>query len=100
MSIFEYNKEEEMKKYRRAEREGAREEGMEVGKEIGKEIGIEQERKSKILRLLTKQGSISEELRSQIEKESDLQVLERWFDYDIEAESIEEFQVKCLVRND
>ncbi len=92
MSIFEYNKEEEMKKYRRAEREGAIEEGMEIGKK--------QERKSMILRLLMKRGSISEELRSQIENESDLKVLERWFDFAIEAESIEEFQAKCLAGND
>ena len=44
MSIFEYNKEEEMKKYRQAEREGAIEEG------------IEQNQKTVILRLLARHG--------------------------------------------
>lgn len=90
MSIFEYNKEEEMKKYRRAEREGAIEEGI----DIGIEIGIEQNQKAVILRLLAKHGAVPEELRSRIEKESELKVLEEWFELAVEANSIEEFQAK------
>lgn len=93
MSIFEYNKEEEMKKYRRAEREGAIEEGI----DIGIEIGIEQNQKAVILRLLAKHGAVPEELRSRIEKESELKVLEEWFELAVEANSIEEFQAKYWV---
>ncbi len=89
MSIFEYNKEEEMKKYRRAEREGAIEEGI--------EIGIEQNQKAVILRLLARHGTVPEELRSQIEKESELKVLEEWFELAMEANSIEEFHAKYWV---
>lgn len=93
MSIFEYNKEEEMKKYRRAEREGAIEEGI----DIGIEIGIEQNQKAVILRLLAKHGEVPEELRSRIEKESELKVLEEWFELAVETNSIEEFQAKYWV---
>lgn len=107
MSIFEYNKEEEMKKYRQAEREGAIEEGIEIGRDIGVDIGVdigrERERKEflqreqeLLIRILSKYDQVSGELRKQIEEESDLEVLKNWNNFALEVNSIEEFQTQYL----
>lgn len=99
MSIFEYNKEEEMKKYRQAEREGAIEEGIEIGVDIGR--GRErkeflQREQELLIRILSKYDQVSGELRKQIEEESDLEVLKNWNNFALEVNSIEEFQTQYL----
>lgn len=44
MSIFEYDKEEEERKLRKAEYEAGREEGIKEGREVGKKEGIKEGR--------------------------------------------------------
>ena len=64
MSIFEYNKDEEEKKLRKAEFEAGLEEGRKAGIEEGRKAGIEEGRiellKQQIQRKLSKGKSIDE----------------------------------------
>ncbi len=85
MSIFEYNKEEEMKKYRRAE--------YEAGMEEERKRTIQREREL-LIRILSKYGLVSEKLKNQIDTELDLEILRKWNDFAIEVNTIDEFMAK------
>lgn len=79
MSIFEYNEEEELKKYRAAEREN------------GIDIGIGMGRIESILMLLEEKGVIPAELRMRMESEQNPEVLKKWLLYASKAATVEEF---------
>ena len=79
MSIFEYNEEEELKKYGQAEYRS----GEINGKAEGKAESV-------ILALEVK-GPVSERLRDRIFSEKDISLLEDWLKAAIEADTIEVF---------
>ena len=90
VSIFEYDKEEEEKKLRRAEYEAGREEGERVGERKGKIEGIQE----MIFSFLTDYGTTPEELNSFIINEQSEQKLGQWLKLAARVNSIEEFQKK------
>ena len=77
MSIFEYNKDEEEKKLRKAEFEAGLEEGRKAGMEEGRMVGIEEGRiellKQLIQRKLSKGKSIDEMAEELEESVTDIQ---------------------------
>ena len=79
MSIFEYNKEEEMKKIRADE--------FRIGKAEGKAEDV--------LALLKELGEIPVELRERILSETDLELLNRWLKQAAKAGTIQEFIEKA-----
>lgn len=93
MSIFEYNKEEEIRKYKQAEREAARAEYLAKGLAKGRA----EEAKKFIFRLLAKYGQLSERTNSLINMESDLEMLDEWFNLALEVSSVEEFEEKISI---
>ena len=82
MSIFEYDEELELKKLRKAEREGGIAHGIEVGKS------------DSILLFLADLGEISDALRDKITAERNLDTLNIWLKLAARAASIEEFEQK------
>ncbi len=103
MSIFEYDKEEEEKKLRKAEYEAGREDGEREGRIAGEKIGLENGIKlgkiegkiegiqSMIFSFLTDYGTIPEELKNYILKEQNEEKLCQWSKLAAGAGSIEEF---------
>ena len=118
VSIFEYDKEEEEKKLRRAEYEAGREagerEGRIAGEKVGRDIGEREGRiagekiglengiklgksegiQSMIFSFLTDYGTIPKELKSYILKEQNEEKLCQWSKLAARVNSIEEFQEK------
>ena len=84
MSIFEYNKEEEMKKIRADE--------FSIGKDAGKTEGKAEGKAEYVLDLL---GEIPVELRERILSETDLELLNRWLKQAAKAGTIQEFIEKA-----
>ena len=83
MSIFEYNKEEEMKKIRADE--------FRIGKDAGKAEGKAED----VLALLKELGEIPVGLRERILSETDLELLNRWLKQAAKAGTIQEFIEKA-----
>ena len=83
MSIFEYNKEEEMKKIRADE--------FSIGKDAGKAEGKAED----VLALLKELGEIPVGLRERILSETDLELLNRWLKQAAKAGTIQEFIEKA-----
>mgnify|MGYP001068284733 FL=1 len=83
MSIFEYNKEEEMKKIRADE--------FSIGKDAGKTEG----KAEYVLDLLEDLGEIPVGLRERILSETDLSLLNQWHKQAAKAETIREFIEKA-----
>ena len=83
MSIFEYNKEEEMKKIRADE--------FSIGKDAGKAEGKAED----VLDLLEDLGEIPVGLREKILSETDLALLNQWHKQAAKAETIREFIEKA-----
>ena len=83
MSIFEYNKEEEMKKIRADE--------FSIGKDAGKAEGKAED----VLDLLEDLGEIPIGLREKILSETDLALLNQWHKQAAKAETIREFIEKA-----
>ena len=73
-------------------REGWRK-GKREGKLEGKREGKMEERRDVLMMLLKRQGHVTEELRKQIQQESDIDILKEWMMKAMDAASIEEF---CL----
>lgn len=86
MSIFEYDEELELKKLRKAEREGGIAAGIELGTARGKTDSI--------ILLLADLGEISDALRGKITAERNLDILNTWLKLAAKAASIEEFEQK------
>ena len=80
--LTEYNEKKHMKMIRR----DARAEGRAEGKAEGKAEDI--------LTLLMHYGQVSEQLRTKIKAEEDVEVLDRWFALAVKADSVEEFEKK------
>ena len=61
----------------------------------GCETGRVEERKDvlhcHIVQVLASKGSVTEVLKEKIEKETDVDILEQWFDYAVNCKNIEEF---------
>ncbi len=111
VSIFEYDKEEEEKKLRKAEYEAGKEEGERVGRKIGERegriagerIGLENGIKlgknegkiegiqSMIFSFLNDYGTVPEELKSYILKEQNEEKLCQWSKLAAKTGTIEEF---------
>ena len=99
VSIFEYDKEWEEKKLRKAEFEYGKEEGLREGLERGLERGLEQgleqglERQAQksVVCILRKKGSLSEEQMTFIQKQKDVDQLEQWLDMALDADSVDAF---------
>lgn len=83
MSIFEYNKEEEMKKIRADE--------FRIGKDAGKTEG----KAEYVLDLLEDLGEVPVGLRERILSETDLGLLNQWHKQAAKAETIREFIEKA-----
>ncbi len=83
--LTEYNEKKHMKIIRR----DARAEGKTEGKTEGKA--------EYLLALLMNKGQVSEQLRTTIKAEEDVEVLDRWFAIAVKASSVEEFeeQIQC-----
>ena len=102
VSIFEYDKEEEEKKLRKAEYEAGREEGRIAGEKIGLENGIKLGKsegkiegiQSMIFSFLTDYGTIPEEVKNYILKEQDEEKLCQWSKLAARVSSVEEFWKK------
>ena len=71
-----------------------RSEGYAEGEQKGELKGQRKERTANILTLLEHKGAVPEVLRSKISEETDLDVLEQWFAFAIESDSVEEFKEK------
>ena len=87
MSIFEYNEEEERRKFRDAERADARAEGKAEGKAEGRAEGIVES----ILVLLEARGEIPKELSGRMMQEKDLEVLHKWLKLAVQSTSVDAF---------
>ncbi len=83
MSIFEYDQEAYMRLIRR--------EGYEEGMTDGIAQGIAQGTAESILELLEDMGELTEELRTTILKEKDLQQLKKWYKLAAKTDSLEQF---------
>ena len=114
VSIFEYDKEEEEKKLRKAEYEAGERAGIEIGERKGREAGIKlgkdlgrKEGKNEgriegrteairetIFNFLTDYGTISDELKTFLLQEKDEEKLFQWSKIAARVNSIEEFQEK------
>ena len=68
-----------------------RSEGYAEGELKGELKGQRKKQAANILTLLEHKGTVSETLRSKITEETDLGVLERWFELAIETDSVEQF---------
>ena len=86
VSIFEYDKEEEEKKLRKAEYEA----GIEIGERKGRAEAI----RETIYNFLTDYGTISDELKTFLLQEKDEEKLFEWSKIAARVNSIEEFQEK------
>ena len=51
-----------------------------------------------IVQVLAAKGSVTEVLKAKIKKETDVDILEQWFDYAINCKNIEEFAKKIEVK--
>ena len=87
MSIFEYNKEEEMKKIRADE--------FSIGKDAGKTEGKAEGKAEYVLDLLEDLGEVPVGLRERILSETDLGLLNQWHKQAAKAETIREFIEKA-----
>ena len=96
MSIFEYDKEEEEKKLRKAEYEAGREDGERIGLENGMKLGKNQGIQSMILSFLTDYGTVPEELKNYILKEQDAEKLCQWIKLAARVGSVDEFWKKII----
>ena len=77
-----------------AERREGYAEGELKGEQKGELKGQRKKQAANILTLLEHKGTISETLRSKITEETDLGVLENWFELAIESDSVEQFEEK------
>ena len=82
MCIYEYDEE----RHLRQEREEAFDEGIDKGKA--------EERISNLLKLLELRGEIPDYLRAQISKETDYELLGKWFTIAAQVGSVREFEDK------
>ena len=104
VSIFEYDKEEEEKKLRKAEYEAGREDGEREGRIAGEKIGLENGMKlgknqgiqSMILSFLTDYGTVPEELKNYILKEQNAEKLCQWIKLAARVGSVDEFWKKII----
>ena len=104
VSIFEYDKEEEEKKLRKAEYEAGREDGEREGRIAGEKIGLENGMKlgknqgiqSMILSFLTDYGTVPEELKNYILKERNTEKLCQWSKLAARVGSVDEFWKKII----
>ena len=87
MSIFEYNKEEEMKKIRADE--------FRIGKDAGKTEGKAEGKAEYVLDLLEDLGEVPVGLRERILSETDLALLNQWHKQAAKAGTIREFIEKA-----
>ena len=87
MSIFEYNKEEEMKKIRADE--------FSIGKDAGKTEGKAEGKAEYVLDLLEDLGEVPVGLRERILSETDLGLLNQWHKQAAKAGTIREFIEKA-----
>lgn len=108
MSIFEYNEEEERRKFRDAERADAREkgwmegnaagiaagmaEGMAQGMAEGMATGRTEGIAMSVLFLLERIGEVTPCLRNRITQEQNIDTLRRWLELAAESQSIEDFE--------
>ena len=69
-----------------------RSEGYAEGEQKGELKGQRKERIANILTLLEHKGTVPEALRSKLAEETDLGVLEHWFELAIESDSVEQFE--------
>ena len=69
------------------EREAGKQEGLEKGLKEGRKEGLQES----ILDILEEKGEVSEELRLQILNEKDLNVLKKYVQQAVKAESIHHF---------
>ena len=86
MSIFEYNEEEELKKFGRAEYRSGEIKGKAEGKA------------ESVILALEMRGHVSEQLRERIFEERDVSLLEDWLRLAIEADTIEAFMEKAEMK--
>ena len=98
MSIFEYDKEEEEKKLRKAEYEAGERAGIKLGKDLGRKEGKSEGRteaiRETICNFLADYGTIPGELKEFLLKEQDEEKLFQWSKIAARVGSIEEFQKK------
>ena len=83
VSIFEYNEEEELKKFGRAEYRS----GVKKGREEGRAEG----RAKSVIVALEMKGTVSEQLKERIFEEKEVSLLEVWLRTAIEADTVEAF---------
>ena len=86
MSIFEYNEEEELKKFGRAEYRSGEIKGKAEGKA------------ESVILALEMRGHVSEQLKERIFEERDVSLLEDWLRLAIEADTIEAFMEKAEMK--
>ena len=67
------------------------EDGKKVGQKLGEEIGQKRGKAESVLELLEEYGTISEELRTRVMEEKDLDTLKKWLKLAGKVDSIEEF---------
>ena len=86
MSIFEYNEEEELKKFGRAEYRSGEIKGKAEGKA------------ESVILALEMRGHVSEQLKERIFEERDVSLLEDWLRLAIEEDTIEAFMEKAEMK--
>lgn len=95
MSIFEYNEEEEKRKFREAERADARAKGREEGRAEGREEGKKEGRRegiaASVFVLLEDVGDVPESIRDRIMGEQNPEILQKWLKLAAGSESVSSF---------
>ena len=98
ISIFEYDREEELRKeYRHGKRDGERigeQRGELRGVERGKVIGIKQGISQSLINILESYGEVPEELRTGISGQEDIKVLNNWHKTALQVSDVSEFRSK------
>lgn len=91
MSIFEYNREEEMKKIRAAEYSVGEEAGIEKGRVLGRVEGKAEGKAEAVLELLEVLGEVPVKLQKRILAETDLDTLKKWLRITAGVQSVQDF---------
>ena len=102
ISIFEYDREEELRKeYRHGKRDGERIgeqrgelRGVERGKAIGIKQGLSQGVSQSLLNILESYGEVPEELRTGISGQGNIKVLNNWHKTALQVSDVSEFRSK------